>query len=767
MPLVTFASTSSGARVLVSAPARVAVGQTITVVLKAAGVKNLAGYEGVLRFDSAAAEFDSLSQRSIALAGSGRDVQPLGPVVVPSGVAFGLYSCAIAGCGDGPSGARSHPGASGTVVLAKLTLLPTRAGSLTLALGSMRFVNASGKLVQLSLPGAITVKVGTGGRRFAAPQSPALRPSAARPVTSADISGDGIIGPADLNLAAIAWGLDRESGKDCGLVNDPADVNHDGCLDVQDVQLIAARVAARPAMPPLTSQFAEPAAIDTFTVNSTADTGDKTPGDGICLTSGGVCTLRAAITEANLHPGPDSIVFNIPGSGVQTITIGSALPTVTDTTGGVTIDGYTQPGASVNTDPVIDNAVILIQITATNPNTDGMFFSSSNNVVRGLSMYNLHRSIVFQTASATNNSVVGSFIGTNAAGTFVAPNWISGGNGVIVTQAASYTTVGGSNPADRDVLSGNQANGFSTYNEQTDHNIVQGNLIGLGPNGKDILSCSTICYGQLSHGVDINTGSSYNIIGGTGPGQRNVISNNRGEGIEFSHSSTTDSNQAIGNYIGTDVTGDGGAANKFGNGWNGVHLEDGVTGSVIAYNVIANNALRTDGEEITGGIGIEGFYTAGTSVHDNKIGVGVDGVDGAAQQLLRHRDPLQRELDDRRAEQHHRQQPDRSWDRRHDRHRQHDQPELDLQQRLGRERPGDPAAQSQQQLDWNADPQSDRRLVDGGQGLGLCRLHRRGIQGVARCGRRQRRGGRPGQRSSWAAASSPPAGPSPSASARP
>ena len=621
VPLVAFTAPGTGARLVVSAPTSVAVGQTLTVLLKAIGVRNLAGYEGVLRFDSAAAEFDSLSQRAIALAGSGRDVQPLGPVVIPSGVAFGLYSCSIAGCGAGSTTSAAHPGVSGTVVLAKLTLLPTRAGNLSIALGSMRFVDAAGKLITISLPGAISVKVGAGTQHFAAPAAPALRAGAAHAVTTADISGDGFVGPADLNSAAIAWGRARESGRSCGLVNDPADLNHDGCLDVQDVQLIAARVAPRPA-----SAALAPAVALTFTVNSTSDVGDKNPGDGICATSANVCSLRAAITEANLHAGPDNINFNIPGGGVQTISIATALPTITDITGGVTIDGYTQPGASPNTDPLISNAQIKVQITSANPNTDGIFVSSSNNLIRGLSMYNLHRSIVFQTVNAKNNAVTGSFIGTNAAGTFVAPNWISGGNGIIVTQAASYTTVGGTNPADRDVLSGNQANGFSTYNEQTDHNVVQGNLIGLGPNGQDILSCSGVCYGQLSHGVDINTGSSYNIIGGTGPGQRNVISNNRGEGIEFSHSDTTDSNQAIGNYIGTDVTGNAGAANKFGNGWNGIHLEDGVTGSILAFNVIGNNALRTDNQEVTGGIGIEGFYTAGTSVHDNKVGVGLDGV---------------------------------------------------------------------------------------------------------------------------------------------
>ncbi len=241
-------------------------------------------------------------------------------------------------------------------------------------------------------------------------------------------------------------------------------------------------------------------------------------------------------------------------------------------------------------------------------------------------MYNFRRSISFETSSAHDNSVIGSFIGTNAAGTYFSPTFVSGGNGVNVTTGASYTTVGGTDPASRDVLTGNSANGFSTYNEQSDHNVVYGNLIGLAPNGLSIRTCSLQCYGNVAHGVDINSGSSYNLIGGTGAGQRNVISNNHGEGIEFSHGSTTDSNQAVGNYIGTDVTGNAGAANKFGNGLNGIHLQDAVTDDTVAFNVVVNNGQRADGSEVMGGIGVEGFYAAGASIHDNMIGVGRDGV---------------------------------------------------------------------------------------------------------------------------------------------
>src|SRR5579859_2341002 len=45
----------------------------------------------------------------------------------------------------------------------------------------------------------------------------------------------------------------------------------------------------------------------TFAVNSDADLDDANPGDGVCATAGGVCTLRAALQEANADPGADTI----------------------------------------------------------------------------------------------------------------------------------------------------------------------------------------------------------------------------------------------------------------------------------------------------------------------------------------------------------------------------------------------------------------------------------------------------------------------------
>lgn len=56
-----------------------------------------------------------------------------------------------------------------------------------------------------------------------------------------------------------------------------------------------------------TSAAALPAAAATFQVNATVDAVDATPGNGVCATAAGKCTLRAAIQEANSLVGVDRV----------------------------------------------------------------------------------------------------------------------------------------------------------------------------------------------------------------------------------------------------------------------------------------------------------------------------------------------------------------------------------------------------------------------------------------------------------------------------
>ncbi|MBK8903182.1 MAG: right-handed parallel beta-helix repeat-containing protein [Anaerolineaceae bacterium] len=60
----------------------------------------------------------------------------------------------------------------------------------------------------------------------------------------------------------------------------------------------------------------------TFTVDDTTDRADANPGDGLCVTSAGTCSLRAAIQEANASLGADTI--SVP-AGVFTLTLGSGF----------------------------------------------------------------------------------------------------------------------------------------------------------------------------------------------------------------------------------------------------------------------------------------------------------------------------------------------------------------------------------------------------------------------------------------------------------
>lgn len=87
--------------------------------------------------------------------------------------------------------------------------------------------------------------------------------------------------------------------------------------------------------------FSSSALAATFTVNSTTDAVDVNPGNGVCASAGGFCTLRAAIMETNALAGMDTIIlpagtyiFNIAGSDEDAGATGDL-----DITQDLTIDG--------------------------------------------------------------------------------------------------------------------------------------------------------------------------------------------------------------------------------------------------------------------------------------------------------------------------------------------------------------------------------------------------------------------------------------------
>jgi CSLREA domain-containing protein len=75
---------------------------------------------------------------------------------------------------------------------------------------------------------------------------------------------------------------------------------------------------------------------DTFVVDTTEDDVDVSPGDGVCLSGGGTCTLRAAVMEANAFAGADVIdltAINDPANPI-TLTLDGVDETFTATSSG-------------------------------------------------------------------------------------------------------------------------------------------------------------------------------------------------------------------------------------------------------------------------------------------------------------------------------------------------------------------------------------------------------------------------------------------------
>ena len=315
-----------------------------------------------------------------------------------------------------------------------------------------------------------------------------------------------------------------------------------------------------------------PAQAATITVTSTGDT--------IALDT--FATLREAITSINnqadvnadvtlnrvgnyasLGGGtPDVINFNIAGAGVKTISAtGTPEPTIVKP---LTINGYSQPGASANTLANADNAVILIQLdgTAAGAGANGLTLGagSSGSTIKGLDIATFSgNGIVVQ---SNGNSILGNFVGVDPTGTSRRPNgtFPTSGDGILILNA-SNNQVGSPNAADRNIASGNALNGIHIVGSLTapaTGNMIQGNFVGVAADGKSSVGNRTepapapgAAEGNNLGGIEIS-GGNLNTIGGTAAGARNVVGLN-GLGIQLDNGAQQ--NLIQGNFSGVGADG--------------------------------------------------------------------------------------------------------------------------------------------------------------------------------------------------------------------
>jgi hypothetical protein len=237
-------------------------------------------------------------------------------------------------------------------------------------------------------------------------------------------------------------------------------------------------------------------------------------------------TLRAAITNANLIPGRDTIIFAIPGTGPFTISVLSPLPQLTDPAG-VLIDGFTQPGSSFGANPP-STLSLMIVIDGTGAGfAHGFWIVSPFNTIRGLVIQNFARDgIRIQATPAVThtNLVWGNFIGTNAAGTAARGNgtistspWA--GVNILVDPATSGTVT--NNRVCKCLVSANYSEGVSISSCPPGDaflNMVDSNYIGTTANGM-------LPLGNRVNGVYIGEAAHDNIV------SANIISANDTDGV--------------------------------------------------------------------------------------------------------------------------------------------------------------------------------------------------------------------------------------------
>lgn len=131
---------------------------------------------------------------------------------------------------------------------------------------------------------------------------------------------------------------------------------------------------------------------------------------------------------------------------------------------------------------------------------------------------------------SSGNIVQGNKFGTNATGTAAIPNDI---DGVRLNYGAQQNIVGGTSPAARNICSGNGAHGIHFDGVRpiffpaapVAQNIAQGNYVGTDAAGAGDV-------GNELPGVIFFLGASENLLGGTSPGEGNVIAFNRGKLID-------------------------------------------------------------------------------------------------------------------------------------------------------------------------------------------------------------------------------------------
>ncbi len=331
--------------------------------------------------------------------------------------------------------------------------------------------------------------------------------------------------------------------------------------------------------------------ITNFPVD-TSQTYPQTGGDGIQMT-GGAC------------PGAPSPVTGASEAGTTvTITFAArSTPPSVNSFSYVIVSGM-QPDAYNGTFKITASTTTSLSYT------DAVSGLGSPTV---LGTWQLDSSL----SGTCHNAIAGDFIGifqTSSAATAAG----NGGVGVDVVNTGSFPIsdrVGGTDPADADVISDNGLGGGSDATggvqfAATASSTVEGNLIGTSPSGTTAMGNEDGVVLQNENTSTGNFGQSRAIVGGTIPGAGNVISGNVDDGVWDNAAVGPDF--VLGNYIGTDPTGKVAVPNVA----NGAECNPCVLGNVSESSpssMVVGGTFLSGGSPIVG-TGVPGAPNCNTSV---------------------------------------------------------------------------------------------------------------------------------------------------------
>jgi len=251
----------------------------------------------------------------------------------------------------------------------------------------------------------------------------------------------------------------------------------------------------------------------------------------------------------------------------------------------------------------------------------GIFINlGAGNVIHGNVISGNGSSGILLFYGAKNTTVTDNLIGTNAAGAAAVANTYAG-----IYLHDTETTL---NTIANNVCSGNGSVGISV-STGTHHNTIRGNLIGSDATG-------TLRVPNGLDGIDIGDGAHHNVVGGTTPGAANTIVANGGSGIGITSPQNTvlgnwiGTNSTMATALGNDqngvITFAAAADNTIGGTAPGERnviaynsrtgVEDQGTGTQIVGNLVSGNAAH----------GVTLFESTNATVSDNRIGTDPTGM---------------------------------------------------------------------------------------------------------------------------------------------